>query len=204
MSRFNKLTVGVLALQGDYELHQRQLDALGVNHTQVRLPEQLDRVDGLIMPGGESTTMNILIDRFGLRDPLRQFALERPIYGTCAGMILLAHRIVDNQSGVEPLDLIDIDVVRNGYGRQVHSFEANLRIPLNGMQDCSAVLAAFIRAPRVIRTGKKVRIIASYRGDPVLVSQGNILASSFHAEVGGRTGLLEFFVSTFLYVPCDR
>ena len=146
MTKFDRLHIGVLALQGDYELHERQLNLLGTKSRLVRLPSDLDGIDGLIMPGGESTTMEILIDRFKLRQPLLEFARSRPIYGTCAGMILLSQQIEDNDAGIRTLELIDIDVLRNGYGRQRYSFEKTLEMDINGQN--LHIRAAFIRAPK--------------------------------------------------------
>ncbi|MEW6052027.1 MAG: pyridoxal 5'-phosphate synthase glutaminase subunit PdxT [Candidatus Zixiibacteriota bacterium] len=188
------MAIGVLALQGDYEQHERQARTLGAKTSLVKLPEHLNGLDGLIMPGGESTTMNILLDRFSLRRPLKEFGRSHPIYGTCAGMILLAKGIVDNQSGVEPLALLDIDVIRNGYGRQLYSFEETVEAKFDSR---SSFRAAFIRAPKVDRLGKGVDTLAIYRNDPVLVRQGNILAASFHNELGDDTSVLGYFLGNF-------
>ena len=195
MAKFDRLHIGVLALQGDYELHERQLALLGARSSRVRLPLELDGIDGLIMTGGESTTMEILIDRFKLRQPLLEFARTRPIYGTCAGMILLSQHIEDNDAGIKPLKLIDIDVVRNGYGRQRYSFEKTLEMSLNGQN--LQMRAAFIRAPRVTRLGNQVRALAFYHRSAVLVAQGNILAASFHAELSDQAGLLRYFLERY-------
>ena len=195
MATFDWLHIGVLALQGDYELHERQLSLLGTRSRLVRLPGDLDGIDGLIMPGGESTTMEILIDRFKLRQPLLEFARKRPVYGTCAGMILLSQHIEDNDAGIRPLELIDIDVVRNGYGRQRYSFEKTLEMDINGQN--LQIRAAFIRAPRVTRVGNQVRALAFYQSSAVLVTQGNILAASFHAELSDEAGLLRYFLERY-------
>jgi 5'-phosphate synthase pdxT subunit len=195
MAKFDRLHIGVLALQGDYELHERQLALLGVKSSLVRLPGDLDGIDGLIMPGGESTTMEILIDRFKLRLPLLELARFRPIYGTCAGMILLSQKIEENDAGIRPLELIDIDIVRNGYGRQRYSFEKTLEMNTDGLN--LQIRAAFIRAPRVTRLGNKVRSLAFYQRSAVLVSQGNILAASFHAELSDEAGLLRYFLERY-------
>ncbi|HOD67679.1 MAG TPA: pyridoxal 5'-phosphate synthase glutaminase subunit PdxT [candidate division Zixibacteria bacterium] len=196
MSEYGKLTVGVLALQGDFERHLYQLRRVGAKAREVRRPADLEGLDGLIMPGGESTTMNILMDRFALREPLRAFAQTRPVWGTCAGMIMAAREIEDNQAGVRPLGLIDITVVRNGYGRQVFSFEAHLAARLGPA--ATALAATFIRAPRVTRVGPGVTALAEYRGAPVLVAAGRVLASSFHTELGEDTTLVEYFLRKYL------
>ena len=195
MKRFKHLRVGVLALQGDFERHQHQLFMLGADVTLVRLPGDLDVIDGLILPGGESTTMDNLMDRFNLRQSLKDFGANKPLWGTCAGMIMLAKNIIDNQAGVEPLGLMDIDVVRTAYGRQVFSFEEALAARLNDRE--VTLKATFIRAPMIHRVGKDVQIIASYKDTPVLVRQGNLMASSFHTELDDDTTLLEFFLSNF-------
>ena len=191
-----QLQIGVLALQGDFERHEHQLGLVGAHSAQVRLPSDLDQLDGLIIPGGESTTMNYLVDRYNLRGPLLSFGKVRPVWGTCAGMIMLAKNIEDNLSGVEPFGLIDIDVVRNGYGRQVFSFTDEVEATLNGSP---VVLdATFIRAPRVTRAGSGVTVLAHYRNSPVLVAQGRVMASSFHSELENDTRVLEYFLKQFV------
>jgi 5'-phosphate synthase pdxT subunit len=193
MDRYKHLTIGVLAIQGDFERHQHQLGLVGAGSRQVRLPGDIAGIDGLIIPGGESTTMNIMIDRFDLRRPLLEFARSRPVWGTCAGMIMLAKKIDDNISGVEPLGILDIDVLRNGYGRQVFSFEEQLRVDLgNGVEPLTAT---FIRAPRITRAGPSVIPVVEYKGSPVLVRSGCVMASSFHTELDDNTTLLEFFLT---------
>ena len=199
---FSKLTIGVLAVQGDFERHQHQVELLGARCRQVRLAGDLQGLDALVMPGGESTTMNILFDRFDIRRPLQEFAAVKPVYGTCAGMIMLARAVVDNLSHVEPLGLMDIDVIRNGYGRQVFSFEADLQADLSETRHTLA--ATFIRAPKVVRTGAGVTVLASLDDSPVLVREKNILASSFHTELDDDTRLLEYFLSDFLLSPAAK
>ena len=196
MSKYSNISVGVLALQGDYECHKKQLDKLGVPNRYVRLPEHLENIDALIFPGGESTTMSKLIDRFDLREKLTQFGQAKPIWGTCAGMILLSIEIEANQAEVKPLGLIDIKVARTAYGRQVFSFETDLRIDFpNGQKSCTV---AFIRAPRILSTGENVKILARYENEAVLVEKDNILTSSFHSELDDDTTLLEYFLDNFL------
>jgi 5'-phosphate synthase pdxT subunit len=196
MSKYSRLKVGVLALQGDFQRHSYQLDLLGVKATEVRLPAGLQQLDALIIPGGESTTMETLIDRFNLREPLLAFGHSKPIWGTCAGMVMLAKNVESNQAGIKTLGLLDIDVVRIGYGRQVFSFEESIMADLGG--GLLALTATFIRAPKVTRTGSAVQCLAAYRDSPVLVSQGNILASSFHTELDDNTTLLEYFLKRFV------
>lgn len=196
------LTVGVLALQGDFERHRHQFDLLGVRSSEVRLPGHLNGLAGLVIPGGESTTMDKLLDRFELRGPLLDFAATRPVFGTCAGMVMLSKKVEDNQSKVTPLGLIDIDVVRNGYGRQLYSFQTELEADLGG--EPVKLKGTFIRAPGITRIGKGVVTLAVYRGSPVLVCEGRVLAGSFHTELDDDTTLLEFFMQKFLLPGTDK
>jgi len=184
--------VGILAIQGDYARHRHQLERLGATAVLVRLPRDLEGLGALIIPGGESTTMDIVMDRFNLREPLVNFGRSKPVFGTCAGMIMLAARIENNISKVTPLGLMDIDVDRNGYGRQVYSFEERVSAALNGRP--TDLTATFIRAPRIVRRGDRVETLAECKGDPVLVRQGNLLAASFHSELDDDTTLLEYFL----------
>lgn len=196
MSKYNHLTIGVLAIQGDFERHQVQIHSLGAKSIPVRMPKDLTSLDALIMPGGESTTINIMLDRFSLREPLSQFIAEKPVWGTCAGMIMLAANIDDNLAGVKPLAAIDIDVLRNGYGRQVYSFEEPIVLSDGSVR--KKLKATFIRAPRITRTGSEVVVLAEFDGSPILVRQNRIMASSFHTELDDDTTLLEYFLARFL------
>lgn len=196
MSAIKPKTIGVLALQGDFEAHEKQLKMLGAKAVEVRLPKDLNGLDALIIPGGESTTMDKLIDRFGLRQHLVEFCKSKPVWGTCAGMIMLSKNIEDNQAKVTPFGILDIDILRNGYGRQVFSFEDKIDISLgNGT---SKLAATFIRAPKITRIGKGVKVLATFHNEPVLISQNKILASSFHTELGDDTTLLSYFLTSFL------
>ena len=173
-------TVGVLALQGDVREHLHALERLGVTGVKVRRAAELDRCDALVLPGGESTTMVKLARTFDLLEPLRQrVKAGLPAFGTCAGMILLADRVVDGAPGQETIGGLDITVRRNAFGRQVDSFEEDL--PLTGLGE--PVHAVFIRAPWVEETGSEVEVLASAAGHPVAVRQGRLLATSFHPEV---------------------
>ncbi len=193
MKRFKEKTVGVLALQGDYERHQHQLELLGVETRLVRLATDLEDLDALIIPGGETTTMDILLDRFKFREPLLEFARTKPVWGTCAGMIMLSSKVDDNQAGVKPLGLMDIDVVRNGYGRQIFSFEDQIEASFgNGKINLTGT---FIRAPKITRVGPEVKVMSTFKDSPVLIRQGKHLASSFHTELDEDTTLLEYFLS---------
>ena len=199
---YRDLTIGVLALQGDFARHEHQLALLGAQSVEVRLPSDLNHVQALIIPGGESTTMDHLLDRFELRYPLLDFAANHPIWGTCAGMIMVARMITDNQAGVSPLNLIDIDVVRMGYGRQVYSFKQQLMARLNGKP--VTLSASFIRAPRITRIGDGVEVLARHEDVPVLVAQGRVLVSSFHTELDDDTHLLSYFLDHFVNSEIDH
>jgi 5'-phosphate synthase pdxT subunit len=180
------LTVGVLALQGDFEAHSKILSALGASAREVRVPDDLDGVDALILPGGESTVMTLGIEREGLGEPLRALAAAgTPILGTCAGMIILDR---------DHLGILDILAERNAFGRQLRSFEADLEI--EGISDPPAppVHAVFIRAPWVRETGPGVRVLADVDGHPVAVRQGNVVAISFHPELTGERRLHELLL----------
>ena len=176
--------VGILALQGDFAAHARMLRELGAEPREVRVPRDLEGLDGLVMPGGESTTMTLGIKREGLADPLRQFVRGgKPVLGTCAGMIMLDR---------EHLGLADYTCRRNAFGRQIRSFEADLRIP--GI-DGPPVRAVFIRAPWADVCGEDVEVLAAVDGHPVAVRQGKLLAISFHPELAGETRLHELFLA---------
>jgi 5'-phosphate synthase pdxT subunit len=173
--------VGVLALQGDFEAHSKMLRALGAEPRVVRTPKDLDGLDGLVMPGGESTTMTLGIEREGLAEPLRDFVRSgKPVLGTCAGLIMLDR---------DHLDVLDVRARRNAFGRQVSSFEAD--VPVRG---AGAMRAVFIRAPWVDEVGEGVEVLAEVEGHPVAVRQGNVLAVAFHPELTGDGRLHEWLV----------
>jgi 5'-phosphate synthase pdxT subunit len=175
--------VGVLALQGDVEAHVRILRDLGAEVREVRVPADLEGLDGLLIPGGESTVMTLGVEREGLAEPLRAFAAGgTPVFGTCAGMIM-ADR--------DHLGMLDIAVERNAFGRQVRSFEADLEV--DGLD--APVHAVFIRAPWVREAGEDVEVLAAVDGHPVAVRQDNVLAISFHPEIVGETRLHALFLS---------
>ena len=172
-----KKRVGVLALQGDYQAHQRALERAGAEVVEVRTAADLENVEGLVIPGGESTTMIKLLEREKLLDPLREFGRKRPIFGTCAGAILLATEVAN--ASQSSLGLIDMQVERNAYGRQLDSRIAHL--DPEGMD--GGLEAVFIRAPIIRLVGKDATVLATYEGDPVLVEQGRHLAATFHPEL---------------------
>jgi 5'-phosphate synthase pdxT subunit len=176
--------IGVLAVQGAFAEHIALLRDIGVEAVPVRLPQDLEGLSGLILPGGESTAMRKLIDNWGLRQPILDFAQGgAPVFGTCAGMILLSSDITDGDEPVFPL--LDIGVKRNAFGRQLDSFEAELGVPVLGD---TPVHAVFIRAPVVERVGEDVDVLAQLEdGRVVAVRQGNVIATAFHPELAGET-----------------
>ena len=172
------MKIGVLAVQGDFREHARMLRRLGAEPVEVRKPEHLDDLDGLVIPGGESTAIMRLIRLYGLEEALRRF--EQPVFGTCAGMILLDR---------DHLGLVDIVVRRNAYGRQVASFETDLPLAQG-----DAVRGVFIRAPRVAEVGDDVEVLAELDGEPVLLRDGRFLVASFHPELTDDTRVHELFL----------
>jgi 5'-phosphate synthase pdxT subunit len=184
------LRVGVFALQGDVREHLQLLTSLGVESIEVRNAKQLASCDGLIIPGGESTTISKLIDIFNLRDYLLAYISSgNPVYGTCAGMIMLATEVLDEASGQQSLKAMDISVRRNAFGSQLDSFEASVEFA------GTPVEAAFIRAPIVERVGDNVQVLSTLSsGAIVAVRQGNLLATSFHPELTGDSSVHEYFL----------
>ena len=185
-------TVGVLAIQGDYREHRTLLESLGADVKEIRLPDQLDEVDGLIIPGGESTTIVQLIDIYNMREKLRERVLNEgmPTWGTCAGMIVMAQKLSDHRP--DPLKLMNIEVSRNAFGRQVDSFETDLEVE---DMDGPPYHAVFIRAPVVDTIGEDVRIISSLDdGRPVAVRQGHMLATAFHPELTNDPRMHKLFL----------
>jgi len=173
--------VGVLALQGDFAAHLEIFSSLGIEAAAVRRASEMEGLDGLVVPGGESTTLDTLLDLTGLRDPLQDFARKGHLLGTCAGAILMASEL-ENAGGVRALGILDMAVRRNGFGRQVDSFEDTLEssLDLGGTEPLRGV---FIRAPRILRTGKSVEIIGYYGKEPVAVRTGGHMALTFHPEI---------------------
>jgi len=189
------VTIGILALQGAFDLHAKALSRLGVTHRLVKTAADLNQLDGLIIPGGESTTMRWLMDAEGMTAVFAQFVRTKPVMGTCAGMILLARTIVDGNL-VQGFGAIDIDVRRNAYGRQVHSHVVRGEINLGG--GVQAFEMVFIRAPRITRVGTGVQVLGAREGEPVMVAQGNVLSMSFHPELSGSAEIHRWFVDRFV------
>ncbi len=189
--------VGVLALQGGSQRHAKALAALGAHPVDVRTPEDLSGIEGIVLPGGESTTMSKLLDLAGLFEPLAERLRDgMPAFGTCAGLILLSSRILDGRADQRSFDVLDVDVRRNAFGRQVDSFEAELQIdglageglPGGGFP------AVFIRAPVIERVGEGVEVLSSVDGHPVLCQQGHVMAAAFHPELSDDLRLHQRFL----------
>lgn len=186
------MKVGVLALQGDVREHLKSLGDCGVTAIEVKRPLELNEVDALVIPGGESTTISKLAVAFGLMDPIRErIRSGMPVYGSCAGLILLADEVLDGITGQETFGGMDITARRNAFGRQVDSFEIDLSI--HGITEPS-FRAIFIRAPWIERVGSTVEILAEFEGHPVAVRQGAIMATAFHPELTGDNRVHRYFV----------
>jgi len=187
------MRVGILALQGDFREHLQVVERLGAEGVEVREPQDLKGVDRLIIPGGESTTISLLLRESGLSEEIRRLGRAGlPLFGTCAGLILLAREVFDGDKGeerVDPLGLIDIAVRRNAYGRQIESFEEELEVSGLGK-----VQAVFIRAPKIISAGPNVQLLAYQEGTPVLAREGKVLVSSFHPELTEDLRLHRYFL----------
>jgi 5'-phosphate synthase pdxT subunit len=179
------MTIGVLALQGDFDAHRRRLEELGAEVVLVKKPEQLDQIDGLVIPGGESSTLLKLLGEAGF-EKLKQFVRSKPSFGTCAGAILLANDVENPKQA--SLGALDITVRRNAYGRQIDS---SIR---EGQFQNSPIEMVFIRAPKIERVGKNVEVIAIQGEDPVLVREGNTLAATFHPELSDDRRIHSFFL----------
>lgn len=204
--------IGVLTLQGDFEAHAAALARLGVEAIGVRTPERLDAIDGLVIPGGESSALLKLMAPLDFLPALAAFHEGGgAIFGTCAGVILLAARVtdgVDDDGSQTSLGLLDVDVARNGYGRQRESFATRLDVPTLGADPLDAI---FIRAPRITRVGAGVDVLAEHGADPVLVRSGRLLGATFHPELTGDGRLVRYFIdavvesrTTEREVPCPR
>jgi len=187
-----QVKVGIVALQGAVREHAAVLAELGAAPREVRVPADLDGVDALVLPGGESTTISFLLESAGLFEPLRErLAAGTPVLGTCAGMILLAREVLDGRPDQRSLGVVDLSVRRNAFGRQVDSFETDLEV--EGL-DGGPFHAVFIRAPVVERAGPGVDVLARLDGAPVLCRQGPVLSAAFHPELSGDLRLHDLFL----------
>lgn len=184
--------IGVLALQGAVREHVQMLENLGCEALEVKQKRDLIKLDGLVLPGGESTTMRKLLDRFELLEPIRELAQRGlPMFGTCAGLILMANTLVNDEPH---LAVMDVTVARNSFGRQVDSFEVKLDIPKIG----KSIPAVFIRAPHMETVGKDVEILAEHEGKIILARDRHLLGCSFHPELTSDTRILEFFIASMV------
>ncbi len=187
------MKIGVLALQGDFREHRNLLDELGQATSLVRRPGDMDALDGLVIPGGESTTISKLMRKWELfRRIKEEVKADLPVFGTCAGLILLARDLTD---GPPTLELMDIGVERNAYGRQIESFEAELEVDGHGDLGDGPLKGVFIRAPQVTRVGEDVDVLARHEGRPVLLRQDGILGATFHPELTDSSAVHEYFLS---------
>ena len=194
--------IGLLAIQGDFAMHRRVVERLGAACREVRTVGDLGMVDALIMPGGESTTMRKLLTWEGLWDAIPRFAERHPIMGTCAGLILLGKKVIHPKGDESTFGLIDIDSDRNAYGSQLHSFRQPGSIQLNGSRH--SIEMVFIRAPRIVRVGPGVDVLGRLGDEPTMVRQGNILALTFHPEMGEDKQIHEYFLSQMVRVSTNR
>jgi 5'-phosphate synthase pdxT subunit len=187
--------IGVLALQGDFEAHGKAAERAGAEVAYVRTASDLDGLDGLIIPGGESTTMLKLLNAENMLEPLAEFGRKKPIFGTCAGAILLASRV--SNPAQQSLGLVDLAIERNAYGRQIDSRVVNIDAAPNFIERTGpgSIEAVFIRAPIIREVGPKARVLAEYDGDPVLVEEGQHLISTFHPELTADSRVHELFLS---------
>ena len=194
-----KLNIGILAIQGSVIEHRRAVEKLGAEVTEVRLPEDLNGIDGIILPGGESTTISKLMKRFGLFDELKKRISDGlPVWGTCAGAILLAKKVT-GKNPPPTLEVMDIEVDRNAYGSQIHSFESQLTINaslafLVNSRFGEKINGVFIRAPKIKPLNDSVEVLAECRGDSVMLKQKNMLVTSFHPELTDDVAVHRFFV----------
>lgn len=186
-------TIGVLALQGAYQKHIDSLTRLGVESRLVRKAAELDQCAGLIIPGGESTTMSLLIKQSGMFQPLQAFAQTRPVMGVCAGMIMMAESVDDER--VTPLQILPFRALRNHYGRQVHSFTASIKLDFD--TGGSPLKAHFIRAPGVIDLDDSIKVLASYDDEIIMISKGRHMALSFHPELTDDTRIHRYWLNQF-------
>ena len=194
------MKIGILALQGDFNKHRLILEQLDLEPTLVQYPSDLDHVRGLIIPGGESTTMTKLMDRAGFYKAITTFANTNPVLGTCAGLIMMSTKAKDRR--IKTLGLLDVDVERNASGRQIHSFCELLNVDINSKSQ--PIDATFIRAPKIVRYGRNVNVLATFSGSPCAVQSGLHLGLSFHPELNGVTIFHEFVFKKLVALKEER
>ena len=184
------MKIGILALQGNYHQHKKVIDILGIQNTFIRHANELDKCDSLIIPGGESTTISKQIDNNNLRNILTEYSTTNPIMGTCAGMIMLSSSVpTDNMM---PLNVMDFQVERNAWGRQIHSFSANIDLEFDRDRSFHTV---FIRSPKISKISRDIEILSMYNNEPILLSDGMHLVSTFHPEIGNDYRIHEYFTN---------
>lgn len=191
--------IGVLALQGAFARHIEMLHSLSIKTKEVRTPQDLAECDALIIPGGESTTISKQISYIHLDEPIREFAKKKPLFGTCAGLILMASQV--DKGEFTPFKILDVSVERNAYGRQIESFEADIELFLDKPAK-QTFPAIFIRAPRIKSYGKEVEVLSQYNDDPILIKQGHHLAATFHPELSGQNTIHRYFHKMIKSLPC--
>ena len=184
------MKIGILALQGNYHQHKRVFDILGIQNILIRYAKELDKCDALILPGGESTTISKLLDNNKFREELTDFACTNPIMGSCAGMIMLS--MIAQTDNMKSLNIMDFEVERNAWGRQVHSFSADIKLDFAKDRLFHAV---FIRAPKISRIGDDLQVLSTYNEEPILISNGMHIVSTFHPEIGNDFRIHEYFMS---------
>ena len=182
--------IGVLALQGNYHMHCKMLSELNVKNILIRNKDDLKQCDGLIIPGGESTVISKMMDRYNLLNPIKRFSENNSIFGTCAGLILMTNYNFDNIQG---LDILNIDVLRNGWGRQINSFTDNIDINID--RRIEKFKATFIRAPKIKKVTKSVKILSSINKEPVMVRQGKHIGTTFHPEMHNNPLIHKYFIN---------
>ena len=188
----NNIKIGVLALQGAFREHIASIRKCGFSAIEIRFPHQLDDIDGLIIPGGESTTIIKLVDKYDFKPALKKFhRKQKPVFGTCAGLILLAKKVAGYDFG---LGFIDITVQRNAYGRQIDSFEQHVMFDYENSQNQEEFKAVFIRAPKITAAGKNVQILSSLNGNTVLAKEENIMVCTFHPELTDDLRIHRLFI----------
>jgi len=181
--------IGILALQGNFDQHKKMLDLLGINNIFIRYLSDVDKCDAIVIPGGESTAISKLIDRNNLRHVLTEYAKTNSLFGTCAGMILLSSN--NESKNLMPLGIMDFTVHRNAYGKQIKSFSDDLQLDFSDDADFHAV---FIRSPKVSKIGKNIKILAKYKKQPVMITDGRHFATTFHPEIGSDIRIHNYFM----------
>ena len=184
------MKVGILALQGNFKRHKTVMDILGIENKLIRYAKELDKCESLIIPGGESTAISKQMDNNQLRNKLNDFAISNPIFGTCAGMIMLSSTVATDN--MVPLNIMDFQVERNAWGRQIHSFSDDINLYFDKSRSFHAV---FIRSPKIKRISKDLKILSTYDDDPILLTNGMHLVSSFHPEIGNDFRIHEYFIN---------